>query len=141
MKPGYPFERTFRVISLRRRAGEAQVRHSWNSPLGPPLADRRSQCRAQLINRESCRNRLLALAEREQFRIDLILMSGCQAVWRARIIYFLCASDELRGLFRRVFDGNDLVVFAVQDQGRDVDLFEVLSEVSLRERLDAFIRV
>jgi len=34
---------------------------------------------------------------------------------------------------------NDLVVLAVYDQGRDIDFLEILGEIGLGERLDAFI--
>ena len=38
---------------------------------------------------------------------------------------------------RRGVDRHDLVVVAVDDQGRHVELLQVLGEVGLRERLDA----
>ncbi len=68
-------------------------------------------------------------------------MRGREAVRRARIIDFLRALDEPGRFLRRVLDGNDLVVLTVHDQGRDVELLEVLGEIGLGEGLDAFIGV
>ena len=68
-------------------------------------------------------------------------MRGRKAVRRTRIIDFLCAPYETSRLHRRVLDGNNLVVIAVQDQGRDIDLFEVLGEIGLRECLDAIVGI
>src|SRR6185312_5694280 len=79
--------------------------------------------------------------EGQQIGVDLILERRRQAVRRARIVEFLCAVDEPRRLHRRVLDGHDLVVLAVHDQGRDIELLEVLSEVGLGERLDAVVGV
>src|SRR5262249_22123626 len=55
--------------------------------------------------------------EGQQVSVDLILMRGCEAVGRARIVNLLRTFDEPRRFLRRVLDGNDLVVLAVQDQG------------------------
>jgi hypothetical protein len=44
---------------------------------------------------------------------------------------------DLRGEPRRIVDGHDLVVAAVDDERWHVDLLEVLGEVGLREGLDA----
>ena len=79
--------------------------------------------------------------ERQQVGVDLILMRGRKAVRCARIVDFLCAPDESCRLHRRVLHGNDLVVLAVYDQGRNIDLLEILGEICLGERLDAFICV
>src|SRR5262245_33271790 len=62
-----------------------------------------------------------------------------QAVWRAWIVEFLGAFDELGRFLRRVLDGYDLIVFTMEHQRRDVELLEVLGEVGLREGLDAFV--
>src|SRR5829696_309277 len=86
---------------------------------------------------------LLGLGPKEgqQVSVDLILLRSRDAVRCTRIVDFLRAPDESGRLPRRVLDGNDLVVFAVQDQSRDIDLLEVLGEISLREGLDALVRV
>ncbi len=68
-------------------------------------------------------------------------MCGSKAVRSTRIVNFLCATDESSRLHCRVLDGNDLVIIAVHDQSRDIDLLKVLGEISLREGPDAFIRV
>src|SRR5215475_5473976 len=64
-----------------------------------------------------------------------------EAVWCARIVDYRRAPDELGRLPRRVLDGNDLVVLAVHDQGRNIDLLEVLGEIGLGEGLDALVGV
>jgi hypothetical protein len=79
--------------------------------------------------------------EAQQVSVDLILMRGRKAVRCTRIVDFLRAPDESGRLHRRVLDGNDLVVLAVHDQGRDIDLLEVLGEIGLGEGLDAFVGV
>src|SRR5919109_1964020 len=83
----------------------------------------------------------LAPEEGQQVGVDLLLMRGREAVRRARIVDFLGALDEPRRLHRRVLDGNDLVVLPVHDQGRDIDLLEVLGKIGLGEGLDAFVGV
>src|SRR5215471_15842157 len=59
-------------------------------------------------------------------------------MWRARVVDFLCPLDELGGFLCGVLDGNNLVVFAVQDQSWDVELLKVLGEIGFGEGLDAF---
>ena len=63
----------------------------------------------------------LGSEEGQQVSVDLILMRGSEAVRRARIVDFLRALDESGRFHRRVLDGNDLVVLAVHDQGRDIE--------------------
>ncbi len=79
--------------------------------------------------------------EGQQVGVDLILMRGREAVRCARIVDFLRALDEPGRFLRRVLDGNDLVALTVHDQGRDIELLEVLGEVGLGEGLDAFVGV
>src|SRR5262244_3190340 len=79
--------------------------------------------------------------EREQVRVDLILMGRGEAVRSARVIDFFRALDEPSRLLRRVLDWNDLVVLSVQNQSRDVKLLEILGEVGLGEGLDALVGV
>src|SRR6266513_2356300 len=79
--------------------------------------------------------------EGQQVGVDLILMRGREAVRCAWIVDFLRALDEPGRFLRRVLDGYDLVVLTVHDQGRDIELLEVLGEISLGEGLDAFIGV
>ena len=83
----------------------------------------------------------LGFQEGQQVGVDLILMRGREAVRRARIVDFLRAFYELGRFPRRVLDWNDLVVLTVQDQGRDIELLEVLGEIGLREGFDAFVGV
>ena len=60
---------------------------------------------------------------------------------RARIVDFLRAFDEPGRLLSRVFDGNDLVVLTMHNQGWDIELLEVFGEIGLGEGLDTFISV
>jgi hypothetical protein len=79
--------------------------------------------------------------EGQQVSVDLILKRGCEAVRCTRIVDFLRAPDKSGRFHRRVLDGNDLVILAVHDKSRDIDLLKVLSEIGLREGLDAFVGV
>jgi hypothetical protein len=73
----------------------------------------------------------LGFQKGQQVGVDPILKRGCEAVRCARIIDFLRALDEPGRFLSRILDGNDLVVLAVHDKSRDIDLLEVLSEISL----------
>jgi hypothetical protein len=79
--------------------------------------------------------------ERQQISIHLILMRSRDAVRCTWIVDFLRALDESGRLRCRVLDRDDLVVLAVHDQSRDIDLLEVLGEIGLREGLDALVGV
>ena len=88
------------------------------NPAVPDLA------RLELYHLAACSSSLLlnllldtALApeEREQVGIDLILMRRRDAVRRARIVDFPYVLDELGRFLCRVLNGNDLVVFTVND--------------------------
>ena len=58
---------------------------------------------------------------------------------KAGIHFQLGILDDLRGHQGRRPDRHDLVVLAVHDQHRDVDLFQILGEVGLREGDDAVV--
>src|SRR4030095_8062554 len=85
--------------------------------------------------------RLSRLDEREQIGVDPILVRCRETVRRARVVDLLGALDESGRFPRRVLDGNDLVIFAVHDQRRNVELLEVLGEVGLRKGLNALVGV
>jgi hypothetical protein len=59
-------------------------------------------------------------------------MRGREAVRCARIVDFLRAFDEPGRFLSRILDGNDLVILAVHNKGRDVELLEVLGEIFRR---------
>src|SRR5262249_50310399 len=82
-----------------------------------------------------------ASQEGQQVGVDLILMGRGEAVWRTGIVDLLRALDEPGRLPSRVLHRDDLVVLAVQDQGRDIELLEVLGEIGLGEGLDALVGV
>ena len=80
-----------------------------------------------------------ALQERKQLGVDLVLVRGAHAVRRAGNNFQRGALDQLRRKQRRIGDGHDLIVVAVQDQGGDVDLLEVFGEIRFGEGLDAVV--
>src|ERR1700761_6309802 len=77
----------------------------------------------------------------QQIRVHLICMSGSQSVRKTRIVEFFCALDEFGRLSSRVVDRHDLVIFPVHDQGRDVELAEVITEIGLRECSDRVVDI
>src|SRR5688500_13949850 len=81
------------------------------------------------------------LDEGEQVRVHLILERRGKAVRRARVVDLLRAPDESGRLPGGVLDRNDLVVLAVKDQSRDIELPEILGEIGLGEGLDALVGV
>src|SRR5215213_2696828 len=81
----------------------------------------------------------LALDECENVSVELVRLGLRQAVWAARIDLDLGALDDLRSLFRRRLDRNDLVVIAMDHERRLVDLLEILCVVDLGEFTDAVI--
>ena len=82
-----------------------------------------------------------AREERKQIRVDLVLVRRAHAVRQARIVDFDGPLDEPGRLPRRNVDRHDLIVLAVHEQSRDIELLQVVVELGLREGLDAFIQV
>jgi hypothetical protein len=70
--------------------------------------------------------------------VELIPVGDHKPVGLARIDLQRRFLDDLRRQQRRVRNRNDLVVVAMEDQRWDIDLLEVLGEVRIGERLDAF---
>src|SRR5262249_38899821 len=64
-----------------------------------------------------------------------------ETVRGAGIVNFLRTFDEARRFPRGVVHRDDLVVFAVQNERRHVDLPEILRKVCLRKGLDALVGV
>src|SRR6266700_3060174 len=79
----------------------------------------------------------LGLQKGQQIGVELLLVREGEAVGRARIDFQGGVLDDLRGAEGRGTDRHDLVVVAVDDQGRNVDLQQVFREVRLGEGLDA----
>src|SRR6266436_7584674 len=75
--------------------------------------------------------------EGQQVGVELLLVRESQAVGRARIDLQDRALDELVLEQARVGVWHDLVVVALDDQGRNVELLEVFRLVRLGESLDA----
>ncbi len=82
----------------------------------------------------------LRLEEREQILVDLVLEGRAHAVRRALVDLQRGALDDLGREQGRGADRHDLVVVAVQDQGRHVEFLEILGQVRLGKRLDAEVR-
>src|ERR1039457_6997024 len=66
------------------------------------------------------------LEEGEQVGVDLVFEGGTHAVRGAGDDLELRSLDEFDGETRGVVDGHDLVVVAVEDEGGDVELLQVL---------------
>src|SRR5687768_13384220 len=69
-----------------------------------------------------------SLEEGKQVGVDLVLMRGGDAVRRARIVDLLGTLDQPRGFDGGILDRNDLVVFAMQNERRHVELPQVFRE-------------
>src|SRR6185312_838747 len=78
-----------------------------------------------------------AREELEQVSVELLLVVADEAVRSARVDLELAVLDQVDRLPRGRLDGHDLVVVAVEDQKRDVDLPEVIGEIGLGKGLDA----
>ncbi|MEI9894642.1 MAG: serine/threonine-protein kinase [Chthoniobacter sp.] len=76
-----------------------------------------------------------SLDEGQEILVYLIFRRGDQRVGRPRIYFQGGVRDQLRRAVG-VLDGHDLVDIAVQDQGRDVDLFQILARIGFGECLD-----
>src|SRR5688572_7623230 len=79
----------------------------------------------------------LRFEEREQVRVELVLVRFNESVRSARVDQQLRALDELCRFERARANRHDLVVIAVDDECRHVELLEILREVRFGKRLDA----
>src|SRR5262245_46977877 len=68
-------------------------------------------------------------------------MRGRDSVRRTGVVDVLGALDETGRLHGRILHRNDLVVLAMDQERRDVELLEIGGEVGLGEGLDGFVRV
>ena len=80
------------------------------------------------------------LEEGEQVGVDPIFMGRAQAVRRTFVDLQLSVSDQLGGEQGRGADRHDLVIVAMHDECRDVELPEVFREVRFGKGLDAVDR-
>src|SRR5580700_7224171 len=81
----------------------------------------------------------LRLKEREQLRVDLILERGAHPVRRSRN-YFQYRSFDKFGLQQgRIGVRYDLIVVALHDERRDIELREVFGLIGFGEGLDAIV--
>ena len=78
--------------------------------------------------------------EFEEVAVELLFVGTGQPVRGTRVDLELRAGDDLRRLQGSCLDGYDLVVVAMEDQRRYVDLLEVFGEIGLGEGLDAVVR-
>src|ERR1700679_3039954 len=81
----------------------------------------------------------LALEKREQILVDDIGVGDGHAVREAGINLQRRVGDQLGRQRACVREWYDLVVVPVHDEGRDIDLLQVLGEVGFREGLDAVV--
>src|ERR1700741_2177725 len=77
-----------------------------------------------------------ALQKREQIGVDLVLLRRADPVRSARVDLQRRVLDQLRRAARGRGERNDLVVVAVEDQRRHVELRQVRREVGFGERPD-----
>src|SRR5665811_683216 len=80
--------------------------------------------------------RRLRLEEGQQIGVELVLVRVGQAMGAARIDLQRRVLDEFRREYGRSRDRHDLIVIAVNDQRRHVELLQVLSEIRLGEGFD-----
>src|SRR6478672_8088624 len=81
--------------------------------------------------------RFLSFNEREKIGADLVLVRRAQTVRGALVDFQGCALDELGLELAGIGKRNDLVVVALNDERRYVELLQVLGLIRLGERLDA----
>jgi hypothetical protein len=79
----------------------------------------------------------LCLEEREQIRVDLVLVGGAQPVRCAGIDLELCLRRDLHRRLGLGADRHNLVVVAVDEERRHGHLLEILGLVRLGEHLNA----
>src|SRR5262245_65928788 len=103
-----------------------------------PLPKRASGLIAMAASRSDGRART---TEVEQIGVQAIFEGSRKSVASAFVDLQRRPLDDLRGQERRCGDRHNLIVVAVNDQRRDVDLLQVFGEVRFREDLDAVIRV
>src|SRR5438094_9203774 len=75
--------------------------------------------------------------ECQEVGVDPVLVGRAQAVRRALVDLETCVLDQLGGTQGGGPDRDDLIVIAVDDEGRHVELPEIPGEVGLGEGLDA----
>ena len=81
----------------------------------------------------------LALEERQQIGIDRLRLRSGHAVREILVGFQSSVLQQLCGERPGGDIGNDLVVFAMHNQHRNRDLFEVFREIGLRKGHDAVI--
>src|ERR1039458_2062439 len=79
------------------------------------------------------------LDEGQQIGVDRLGLSDRHAVRESGVGLQCPVLHELRGKNRGVLIGDDLVVLSVHEQRRNVDLLQIIGEVSLGELLDAVV--
>src|SRR5262249_28921943 len=102
-----------------------------------------SLSKAEAAVRRACREgtarpgHASGLQKLQQIAVHLVLVRRTHAVRGALVDLERSALDQLGRAHRGRSDRDDLVVVPVQDERRHVELPEIRSEISLRERLDA----
>jgi len=82
----------------------------------------------------------LGLQEGQQVGVELILVRAGEAVGRTWIDLESRVLDDLGGEQGRGTDGHNLVVVAVNDQGRNIEPLAIFGAIGLRESLNAVLR-
>src|SRR5215472_8874286 len=79
------------------------------------------------------------LEKREEVRVDLVPVGRAHAVRRIVVDLELGVPDQPGGQHRRSPDRHDLIVFAVKDEGGDVEALQIRRVIGLREHFDALV--
>jgi hypothetical protein len=82
----------------------------------------------------------LFLQECEKLLIDDVGVGRSEAVGGAGNEFQVSVPDEFYAESAGIVDGHDLVGISLDDEGGDVDLFEVFSLIGFGEGLDAVVR-
>src|SRR5262249_17718852 len=80
-----------------------------------------------------------ALYESEKLGIDHVGVCRTHAVWEPLVDLESPLPQQFRGERRGISDRDDLVVVAMHDERRHVDLLQIFGKVRLREGLDAVV--
>jgi len=79
-------------------------------------------------------NRASGLDELQEILVYLVRKRGAHAMWSAFVDFEHRVFDNLTGRRSRIRNRPNLIIVAVEDQGRNIDLLEVLGQIRLRKK-------
>src|ERR1700675_1640867 len=83
--------------------------------------------------------RVAALNKCQQVLVHPVLKRGWQSVWSSFVHFQNSAFYDLRRQHRRSHNRYDLIVAAVNNECRHIELLKILGQVRLGENLDAVV--